>query len=112
MTQPVTGSQDCLHKEASGYVRRVDDPAGLIEHFATIQQGASAGLRGQQDPQGQTEHDLEPRRDHGVRQGVGQPLDQGWLTDKRAYIYAGTTSVAAIRIWLRDLTRQHPPDTP
>lgn len=26
-------------------------------------------------------------------------------TDKRGYIYTGTTTVAAIRIWLRDLTR-------
>lgn len=27
-------------------------------------------------------------------------------TDKRGYIYTGTTAVAAIRIWLRDPTRQ------
>ena len=33
-------------------------------------------------------------------------------TDKRGYIYAGTVTVAAIRIWLRDLTRRDPPDTP
>jgi transposase len=33
-------------------------------------------------------------------------------TDKRGYIYAGTIAVAALRIWLRDLTRQDPPDTP
>lgn len=33
-------------------------------------------------------------------------------TDERAYIYAGTTSVAAIRIRLRDLTHHDPPDTP
>lgn len=33
-------------------------------------------------------------------------------TDKRDYIFAGTTAVAAIRIWLRDLTRQDPTDTP
>ncbi len=33
-------------------------------------------------------------------------------TDKRAYIFAGSTDVAAIRIWLRDLTRRDPADTP
>lgn len=33
-------------------------------------------------------------------------------TDKRGYIYAGTTAVAAIRTWLRDLTRQDPSDRP
>jgi hypothetical protein len=33
-------------------------------------------------------------------------------TDKRAYMFAGTVAVAAIRIWLRDLTRQDRSDTP
>lgn len=33
-------------------------------------------------------------------------------TDKRGYIYAGTTAVAAIRVWLVDLTRQDPSDRP
>lgn len=33
-------------------------------------------------------------------------------TDKRGYIFAGTIAVAALRIWLRDLTRRDPPDTP
>ena len=33
-------------------------------------------------------------------------------TDKRGYIFAGTTTVAAIRIWLCDLTRQDRPDRP
>lgn len=33
-------------------------------------------------------------------------------TDKRAYVHTGTTTVAAIRIWLRDLTRHDPPNTP
>lgn len=33
-------------------------------------------------------------------------------TDQRGYIYAGTITVAALRIWLRDLTRQDLPDTP
>lgn len=33
-------------------------------------------------------------------------------TDKRGYIFAGTVAVAALRIWLRDLTRRDPSDTP
>jgi len=33
-------------------------------------------------------------------------------TDKRGYIFAGAVAVAALRIWLRDLTRRDPTDTP
>ncbi len=33
-------------------------------------------------------------------------------TDKRGYIFTGTVTVAALRTWLRDLTRQDPSDTP
>jgi len=33
-------------------------------------------------------------------------------SDKRLYIFEGTTDVASMRIWTRDLTRHHPSDTP
>ena len=33
-------------------------------------------------------------------------------TDKRDYTYRGTIDVASIKIWLRDLTRNDPSDTP
>ena len=33
-------------------------------------------------------------------------------TDKRLYVYAGTITVATIDLWLHDLTRQDPPNTP
>jgi hypothetical protein len=33
-------------------------------------------------------------------------------TDKREYVYRGTIDIASIKIWLRDLTRKDPPDTP
>ena len=33
-------------------------------------------------------------------------------TDKRGYIFTGTIAVAAIRVWLCDLTRQDRPDRP
>jgi hypothetical protein len=33
-------------------------------------------------------------------------------TDKRGYIFSGTIAVAAIRIWLCDLTRQDRSDRP
>jgi len=32
--------------------------------------------------------------------------------DKRDFVYRGTVDVAAIRIWLRDLTQEDPRDTP
>ena len=33
-------------------------------------------------------------------------------TDKRLYVYTGTVNVASIDLWLRDLTRHDPPNTP
>lgn len=33
-------------------------------------------------------------------------------TDKRDFVYRGTVDVASIKIWLRDLTRKDPSDTP
>jgi transposase len=32
--------------------------------------------------------------------------------DKRDFVYRGTVDVAAIRIWLRDLTKEDPRDRP
>ncbi|RSM61927.1 hypothetical protein DMH04_53515 [Kibdelosporangium aridum] len=32
--------------------------------------------------------------------------------DKRDYIYRGTVDVASIKIWLHDLVRDDPSDTP
>ena len=33
-------------------------------------------------------------------------------TDKRAFVFQGTTDVASIKIWLRDPVKQDPSDTP
>ncbi len=33
-------------------------------------------------------------------------------TDKREFVFRGTVDVASIKIWLRNLTKEDPPDTP
>jgi transposase len=84
----------------------IPEPADQIRH--RLRRGSKGGRPPEFDPEAYKQRNTVERAFNRLRQHRAVATRY----DKRDFVYRGTVDVAAIRIWLHDLTQQDLRDTP
>jgi transposase len=94
------------HLRRRGIRATISEPADQIR--GRLRRGTEGGCPPAFDPQAYKQRNTVERAFNRLRQHRAVATRY----DKRDFVYRGTVDVAAIRIWLRDLTQQDLRDTP
>ena len=94
------------HLRRRGIRATIPEPADQIR--GRLRRGAKGGRPPAFDPHAYKQRNTVERAFNRLRQHRAVATRY----DKRDFVYRGTVDVAAIRIWLRDLTQQDLRDTP
>jgi transposase len=87
---------------------RADIPEKADQCKARVAKGSAGGRPPRFDPEVYEQRNTAERAINKLKAFRAFAL----RTDKRAFVFQGTTDVASIKIWLRDPVKQDPLDTP
>jgi transposase len=94
------------HLRRRGIKATIPEPADQVHH--RLRRGSKGGRPPEFDPGAYKQRNTVERAFNRLRQHRAVATRY----DKRDFVYRGTVDVAAIRIWLRDLTQEVLRDTP
>lgn len=94
------------HLRRRGITATIPEKADQVAH--RVKRGSTGGRPPAFDPVAYRDRNTVERAFNKLRGFRAVAM----RTDKRDFVYRGTIDAASIKIWLRDLTRKDPSDTP